>query len=97
MKIVWAPLAERKLSEIANRIALDKPKAALSWVESVIKKVENLNLFPNSGRKVPELNNEQYKELIIGHYRVIYKISDKYIDILTIRNCKQLLSSDHLV
>ncbi|MBT7790660.1 MAG: type II toxin-antitoxin system RelE/ParE family toxin, partial [Calditrichaeota bacterium] len=58
--------------------------------------VENLAKFPNSGRNVPELENDQYKELIIDNYRVIYKITEEQIQILTIRNFKQVLSSDDL-
>jgi toxin ParE1/3/4 len=96
MKIIWSPLAQHKLTDIADHIAQDKPGAALNWVETVLDKVENLTLFPNSGRVVPELENEQYKELIIGNYRVIYKITEKQIQILTIRNFKQLLSTKDL-
>ncbi|MBU2512368.1 type II toxin-antitoxin system RelE/ParE family toxin [bacterium] len=96
MKIIWSPLAQHKLNEIADYIAQDKPGAALNWAESVLDQVENLALFPNSGRPVPELDNDQYKELIIDHYRVIYKILDKEIHILTIRNFKQLLSEKDL-
>ncbi|MBT4089973.1 MAG: type II toxin-antitoxin system RelE/ParE family toxin [Calditrichaeota bacterium] len=96
MKIIWSPLAQHKLTDIADYIAQDKPGAALKWVETVLDQVENLSSFPNSGRAVPELDNEQYKELIIGNYRVIYKITEKQIQILTIRNFKQLLSSEDL-
>lgn len=96
MKIIWSPLAQHKLNDIADFIAQDKPGAALNWVESVLDQVENLASFPNSGRDVPELKNEQYKELIIGNYRVVYKILEKEIHILTIRNFKQLLSEEDL-
>jgi toxin ParE1/3/4 len=96
MKIIWSPQAQHKLTDIADYIAKDKPGAALNWVETVLDQVENLSSFPNSGRVVPELDNEQYKELIIGNYRVIYKITEKQIQILTIRNFKQLLSSGDL-
>ena len=96
MKIIWSPLAQHKLTDIADYIAQDKPGAALDWVESVLDQVENLASFPKSGRDVPELNNKQYKELIIGNYRVIYKILEKEIHILTIRNFKKLLSEEDL-
>lgn len=96
MKIIWSPLAQHKLNDIGDYIAQDKPGAALNWVESVLDQVENLASFPNSGRSVPGLDNDQYKELIIGNYRVIYKILEKEIHILTIRNFKQLLSEKDL-
>jgi len=96
MEIIWSPLAQTKLSEIAEYIALDKPSAAIKWVKTVLDSVENLLLFPKSGRNVPELENDYYKELIIGNYRIIYKISDNQIQILTIRNFKQILSPQNL-
>ena len=96
MKIIWSPLAQHKFTDIADYIAQDKPGAALNCVETVLDKVENLSSFSNSGRVVPELENEQYKELIIGNYGVIYKITEKQIQILTIRNFKQLLSLNDL-
>lgn len=96
MKIIWSPLALERLSEISDYIALDNPKAAIEWVETIFSTVENLSKFPNSGRKVPELDNDDYLEQIIGSYRVIYKIVKPQIQILTIRNFKQLLTSNDL-
>jgi toxin ParE1/3/4 len=96
MKIVWSPLALDKLSDIADYIALDKPTASLNWIETVFAEVEKLYSFPESGRKVPELKNDQYRELIIGNYRVIYKQIKSEIQILTVRNFKQLLTPKNL-
>ena len=97
MKIVWSPLALDKISDIADYIALDKPTASLNWIESAFAEVEKLSIFPESGRVVPELDNvQQYRELIIGNYRVIYKQLKAEIQILTVRNFKQLLSPKNL-
>jgi plasmid stabilization system protein ParE len=52
--------------EISKYSALDKHNAAVEWVESIFSKVENVSKFPQSGRKVPKLDNDEYKELIIG-------------------------------
>ena len=97
MKIIWSPLALDKLSEISDYIAFDKPNVAIDWVESIFTSVENLSSFPKSGRKVPELENEQHRELIIGNYRVIHKITEKQIQILTIRSFRQILSTENLL
>lgn len=45
------------------------------------------------GRLVPELHNPNYREIIFGNYRIIYSISLE-IQILTIRNCRQILTED---
>lgn len=95
MNVTWSPLALEKLSAIAEFIALDNPLAAESWVNSLFDKAENLASFPEMGRTVPELNQANYRELIIGNYRLIYKITNE-IHVLTVRNCKQELGESGL-
>ena len=91
MIIVWSPLAVDKASEIAGYIAQDKPSAAEKWIETVFSKVEQLRSAPEIGRIVPEIRNNQFRELIYGNYRVIYRIEAEQISILTIRHGKQIL------
>ena len=91
MIIVWSPLAVDKASEIAGYIAQDKPSAAEKWIKTVFSKVEQLKSDPEIGRIVPEIRNNQFRELIYGNYRVIYRIEAEQISILTIRHGKQIL------
>jgi plasmid stabilization system protein ParE len=84
-------LAVDRASEIAEYIAKDNPAAAEAWVISIFTKVERLASLPESGRIVPEINNANFRELIHGNYRIIYRIEGKTICILTIRHAKQLL------
>jgi plasmid stabilization system protein ParE len=91
MKIIWSPLAIDRASEIAGYIAQDKPSAAESWINTVFCKVERLKSSPEIGRIVPEINNNYFRELIYGNYRIIYRIEKKQISILTIRHGQQIL------
>ncbi len=68
MKIIWSPLAIDRVSKIADYIAKDKPEAAEEWINTVFSKVEQLELSPEIGRIVPEINNSQFRELIYGNY-----------------------------
>ncbi|WP_233546112.1 type II toxin-antitoxin system RelE/ParE family toxin [Salinibius halmophilus] len=43
------------------------------------------------GRFVPELPNTNFREIIFGHYRIIYSIG-REVRVLTVRNCRQMLS-----
>ena len=53
-------------------------------VKRIFKRVEILETAPLLGRIVPELNITKIRELILGNYRIIYKIiNKKRIDILT--------------
>ena len=95
MKIIWSPLAIEKLGDAAAFIALDNPVAAENWANDVFDKAELLATLPEMGRQVPELANNQYREILFGHYRVIYRLGqDVYI--LTVRNCRQLLTDDDI-
>ncbi|MBN1803521.1 MAG: type II toxin-antitoxin system RelE/ParE family toxin [Candidatus Lokiarchaeota archaeon] len=44
------------------------------------------------GRKVPELNDPNYRELIFGNYRIIYGIFEEKIQILRIIHSSSMLS-----
>lgn len=91
MRIIWSPLSVDRASEIADYIAQDKSSSAKKWVDTLFSKVEQLKTSPEIGRIVPEINNDQFRELIYGNYRIIYRIEKKQISILTIRHGKQIL------
>jgi plasmid stabilization system protein ParE len=96
MNIIWSPLALDRISEIAGYIAQDKPSAAEKWIKTIFSKVEQLEVSPELGRIVPEIGNSQFRELIYGNYRIIYRIEKNQISILTIRHGKQLLPIDEV-
>ena len=91
MKIIWSPLAIDRASEIVDYIYQDKPSAAEKWIDTVFSKVEQLKSSPEIGRIVPEIKNGQFREIIYGNYRIIYRIEKKQISILTIRHGMQIL------
>lgn len=95
MKVTWSPLALEKLEVTAKYIALDKPSAAEKWVNDIFDQADLLASQPKLGREVPELLGSNYREVVFGNYRIIYKIEHE-IKILTVRNSRQLLSSDNI-
>jgi len=91
MRIIWSPLAVERLENIFEYIATDNKSAAKKLVSRIFKKVETLSRNPERGRKVPEANREEIREIFEGEYRIIYRMESKKISILTIRNFKQLI------
>jgi len=73
---------------------MDNPVTAERWVDKIFTMVEKLSEFPERGRVVPELNNKMIREIISGNYRVIYKLENTKISVLTVRHVKQVLSID---
>ncbi|MBA7673074.1 hypothetical protein ES703_81262 [subsurface metagenome] len=96
MKLIWAPLAIEKVTQIAQYIALDNTSASIKWVENIFKRSEQIKNFPESGRVVPEVGRKNIREIIYGNYRIIYKIQKKETSILTIQHTKQILPIDEI-
>lgn len=95
MKVVWSPLALQKLGTIAEFISLDNPSAAEKWVNDVFNKTQLLSTMPEMGRMVPELSTNNHREIIFGHYQIIYSVNQE-VRVLTVRNCRQILTKDEV-
>ncbi len=91
MKIIWSPLALERTGEIVAYIARDNPTAAEKWVEDVFTKVGKLTEFPESGRQLPETRRTNLREIVFGNYRIIYRLREEKIVILTVRYFRQIL------
>ena len=96
MKVVWSLLAIDRAEEEASFIAQDKPEAAARWLENLFKVVDRLEMFPESGRTVPEISLPQYRQLSYKSHRVVYRIDPDTVAILTVRRFKQLLHLSEL-
>jgi len=94
MRIIWSPLAVERIAEISDYIAEDNPDASVTWIESIFEVIERLDDYPESGRIVPEIGRPYFREIIHGHYRIIYKIQQEDLFILTVRHMKQILPLD---
>lgn len=96
MKIIWSPLALERIKEIVEYISQDNLSAAENWVLKIFEKVKKLEDFPQLGRMVPEVERQEIRELIYAKYRIMYRISETYISILTVRHGHQLLDLDEI-
>lgn len=96
MKVSWSVQALEQLVEIAKQIRWDKPGAARQWVRRLHASAESLLDFPYRARIVPELAREDVRELLVGNYRLIYRIGDEEIVVLTVRHGSRLLDPDEL-
>jgi toxin ParE1/3/4 len=96
MKIFWSPLAMDRLEDIFEYISNKHNVAAQMQITKIFKRVETLTKYPERGRKVPEANREEIREVFEGQYRIIYRFDTKKVFVLTIRNFKQLLPEEDL-
>lgn len=96
MKITWSPLAVDQVRDIAAYIALDKPTIAFKWAEKIFNSVEILSDNPESGRVVSEINKREIRELVLGNYRLIYKVKPNEILVLIVKSYRQVLKDDEI-
>jgi len=90
-KIKWSKDSLDDLKEICQFIALDSPYYAKLLNDRIFEMVEHLELFPEMGRKVPEANDPNVRELIYKNYRIIYQIKESYLEIITVIHGSRLL------
>ena len=83
-RIVWTEPAVSDLDSIHSHIARDAVVYADAVILDILDAVEQLALFPKSGRVVPELHDEDTREIIVGNYRVMYDTHKDAVQILTV-------------
>ena len=97
-EVVWSNVAENDLKKIIEYIADDSPTIALKIFKNIKQKASNLYKFPERGRIVPELRDQgilQYREIIISPWRILYRISENNVYVLSVldsrRNIEDIL------
>ena len=84
-KIYWTDPAVEDLDGIFEFIAFDSPHNAKSFVQRLVDTTKRLDIFPYSGRLVPEFKDASIREIVFENYRVIYKVIEtERIDILAV-------------
>lgn len=96
MKIIWTDEALKGLSEIEEYIARDSRKRADTFSSYLIERTVSITQNPEIGRIVPEISNHKIRELIVKNYRIVYKIAEKRIEVLTVFEGHKLLIIDEV-
>ncbi|RMH38619.1 MAG: type II toxin-antitoxin system RelE/ParE family toxin [Gammaproteobacteria bacterium] len=70
-EVVWTLEALDDLEAIGAFHARTSPSYAASLVERLYEAVAVLQEHPRSGRKVPEIDHELVRELIVARHRIV--------------------------
>lgn len=84
MRIRWSDVARDDVLALREYIARDSPFYARRFTERLVESVRTLRDFPRLGRRVPEADREDVRELIFHAYRIIYVIESEHVTILTV-------------
>ena len=91
-KVIWADVAENDLTNIIEYIAESNPQNAFYILKKIRQKASHLYTLPERGRIVPELQDQgiiQYRELIISPWRLIYRIYERTVYVLSVIDSRQ--------
>jgi addiction module RelE/StbE family toxin len=80
----WTPQALEDLEAIRLYVARDSVQYAALLVERLFNAVDRLEAFPESGRIVPEFQRRDLREVILGSYRIVYRLHAERAVILTV-------------
>jgi plasmid stabilization system protein ParE len=84
MRVRWTTTSEEHLDFIYRYIANDSPQYAKLIVDRLTRRSQQIGDFPFSGRRVPEYDVDQVREVIESSYRMIYYIKSDQIDVLAV-------------
>ena len=76
-RVVWSRRALQDIEAVADYIALDSPAYATAVVKSIVTRTKMLSRFPRSGRKVPEFDDGNIRELLAYSYRIILSRAER--------------------
>jgi toxin ParE1/3/4 len=70
---MWPIPALDRLNAIADYIAKDKADAANRLVQRIFARIDLLEWSPEMGRRIPEMRESGYREIIVPPCRIIYR------------------------
>ena len=86
-KIEWSEDARSDILQIYRHISLDSPSNADSFLDRLIDSAEmQLSVSPLIGRKIPEINDPDFREIIYGQYRIMYHFERDIVTITHVRH-----------
>ncbi|MEN6468981.1 MAG: type II toxin-antitoxin system RelE/ParE family toxin [Smithella sp.] len=87
--VIWAEPAKSDLRSIHDFIASDSKYYAKKVVQDVIDRTNILDEYPRIGRKVPEIGEENIREIFAYSYRILYEIKKETVYIIGIIHGRQ--------
>jgi toxin ParE1/3/4 len=90
-RIVWSSRAALDLDSITEYIAADSPAYAGVVLKNIVNQTRILARFPQAGRKVPEFDDENLRELVVYSYRITYRLQNDEALIVAVIHGKRVL------
>ena len=86
----WTEQAVEDLRSIRAFIERDSPRYGRLVAERLFEATSRIAEFPEAGKMVPELQRPDLRELIVGQYRIVYRVDGDLAVIVTISRSSRL-------
>jgi len=96
-QVIWSPQALDDVDAICVYIARDAPRYAEMFARGVFAATDRLADFPRSGRVVPELEREDYREIVFQSHRVVYRLQGEVVEVITVHHGARPLDESDVV
>lgn len=94
MTAEWTTRAELELQQIIDHIADDDPVAAYEWGQRLMDRADAAAGMKHSGRVVPEVGRVDIREVFVGAYRIMYRVTRNGIRVITVLEGHMLHPAD---
>jgi toxin ParE1/3/4 len=84
--VTWTENALEDLEAIHLFVARSAPGAADVLTDRMFEATARLASFPAMGRRIPDVTNAEVRELIVGSYRIAYRLTGDEVEILAVHH-----------
>jgi toxin ParE1/3/4 len=94
VEIEVMPCAEEDIKNIIEYVLEHSVQNAEKLYIDFFKKIFSLQKFPQRGKVVKEIANLQIREIKLHRFRIIYRLGNKKVQILTVHHSAKLLDNN---
>ncbi len=95
--VIWTSRARADLKAIHDYIAKDSRQNAKRVAREILRKADILAEPPRTGRKVPEINDPNLREISAYSWRIIYHLRNHTVFIVTLIHKRRLPGAQDLL
>ncbi|MBU1182909.1 MAG: type II toxin-antitoxin system RelE/ParE family toxin [Proteobacteria bacterium] len=94
--VIWTEPGKSDLRAIHDFIASDTKYYAKKVVQDIVEKTNILEEYQRIGRKMPEIDDENVREIFAYSYRILYEIKSDKVYIIGIVHGRRDFISTHV-
>ena len=94
--VKWSLQARDDLRNIHQYISRDAPMNAKAVVQDILLKASELPNVPMSHKAAPEFNDQTIRETSCHSWRIIFKVQQELIVVLTLAHKRRVLQTEQL-